>query len=258
MKIRVAGAQVPVTGDIEANVATILRAIEFAAAEKADVLLTPEGSLSGYTHEFDTEAVAAALQRVTGQAKTRGLGLALGTCFVEPDDGKCYNQIRFYTPAGEYLGFHSKTLTCGGMDEPTTGEVNHFAVRPLRTFELCGVTVGGLVCNDMWANPQCTPMDDSHLSQTLSRMGARILFHAVNGGSRGDGDWARVARRYHEANLRMRAKAGKIWIVTADSCEPVDQTCSSDSGILDPEGEWVLRVPPKGERLFAQTIELEA
>jgi predicted amidohydrolase len=144
------------------------------------------------------------------------------------------------------------------MTEPPTGEVNHFAVRPLRTFQLCGVTLGGLICNDMWANPQCTPMADTHLTQQLSRMGARVILHAVNGGARGDGDWARVARRFHEANLRMRAKAGGVWIVTVDNCAPLEETCSSESGVLSPNGQWALRVEPKGERLFAHTIDLDA
>ena len=52
MELRVALAQLAVTEDVEANVAAIERAVEFAAAEGADILLTPEGSLSGYTHLF--------------------------------------------------------------------------------------------------------------------------------------------------------------------------------------------------------------
>jgi len=46
--LRVAGAQLPVRNDVQKNLEAINRAIEFAAREKADVLLTPEGSLSGY------------------------------------------------------------------------------------------------------------------------------------------------------------------------------------------------------------------
>ena len=56
MELRVSGAQIPVTADIAANLSTIARALEFAASEEADILLTPEGSLSGYTHQFDIDA----------------------------------------------------------------------------------------------------------------------------------------------------------------------------------------------------------
>ena len=38
--IRVAGAQIPITADIESNLAAINRAIDFAVAQKADILLT--------------------------------------------------------------------------------------------------------------------------------------------------------------------------------------------------------------------------
>ena len=39
----------PVRNDVQKNLEAITRAIEFAAREKADVFVTPEGSLSGYS-----------------------------------------------------------------------------------------------------------------------------------------------------------------------------------------------------------------
>ncbi|MDP6379970.1 MAG: carbon-nitrogen hydrolase family protein [Phycisphaerae bacterium] len=258
MKIRVAGAQLPVTDDVEANAAEISRAIDFASDEKADILLTPEGSLSGYTHKIDTAATTGALARVTGKAKAANLGLALGTCFVEPEDGKCYNQLRFYTPDGEYLGFHSKTLRCGSLDVPSEGEINDYAVAPLRTFQFAGAKIAGLICNDLWVNPQCSPQPDTHLTQHLSRMGTRVIFHAVNGGRDG-GEWSReVAWPYHEMNLRMRARAGGLWVVTVDNCQPTHLPCSAPSGIINPAGNWVCRAEPKGLKYFAHTIDLTA
>ncbi len=198
-------AQIAVTQDIDQNTKTIERAIEKAMAQQADILLTPEGSLSGYTPRFDQQQVEASLNKIVKKASSAGLALALGTCFVEPDDGKCYNQLRFYDGEGNFLGFHSKTLRCGTMTTPSQGEINDYAVRPLRTFKLKGITVGGLICNDMWANPMCTPMPDPHLSQQLSDMGARIIFQAINGGRDGN-DWSRnVFWPFHETNLRIRA-----------------------------------------------------
>jgi predicted amidohydrolase len=257
MKVRIAGAQLPVTRDIESNVTAIKRAIDWARDQRADILLTPEGSLSGYTYEFDVHAVVDALGHVTSLAREAHLGLVLGTCYVEPDDGQCYNQIRFYAPSGAYLGFHNKTLTCGSLTDPPRGEIEHYAVRPLRTFRFQGIEVGGLICNDLWANPGCTPQPDTHLSQQLARMGAQIIFHAVNGGRDGS-EWSDVAWRYHEANLRMRARAGRVWIVTVDSCHPVELRCSAPSGVIDPRGEWVCRAEPQGEQLFVYALDLTA
>lgn len=256
-RLRVATAQICVTRDIATNVKTINRAIDQAVAEKADVLLTPEGSLSGYTHQFDQSRVEEALKKIVTKASASELALALGTCFMEADDGKCYNQIRFYDCDGTFRGFHNKILRCGTMTDPSKGEINHFAARPLRTFQLKGITVGGLICADMWANPQCTPMPDPHLSQKLSDMGARIIFQAINGGRNGS-DWSRnVYWPFHETNLRLRARTGKLWIVTSDNCHPTNIPCSAPSGVLKPDGHWAVQAPKQGEHVVTYTIELD-
>ena len=252
--IRVAGTQMPVGNEIEANIEQICTAIEFAAAEKAEILLTPEGSLSGYRHDFDAEAVKRGLQIITDLAKNLGVGLALGTCFVE-ENGQCYNQIRFYTPAGAYLGFHAKILRCGTLTHPPVGEINTYGEMPLRTFQWrSDLIIGGLICNDLWANPGCTPMPDTHLSQQLSEMGATIIFHAVNGGRDGSA-WSDVAWQYHESNLRMRAHAGQLWIVTVDNCAPIHHPCSAPSGVLGPQGNWMIKTDSQGPEFFVYEIE---
>lgn len=254
MKLRVAGAQIPVGYDINTNVRTIERALDYAAEVEADLLLTPEGSLSGYTPHFDVAAVRDALAHVTALARERGVGLALGTCFTE-DDGNCYNQVRFYTADGTYLGFHSKQLRCGSLETPPEGEINDYAATPLRLFDWRDLRLGALICNDLWANPECTPMPDPHLTQQLANMGAQVILHAVNGGRDG-GSWSKVAWQYHEANLRMRARAGRVWVVTVDNCAPVTVPCSAPSGVIDPQGQWVVQAPVQGENYFVYTLNL--
>jgi predicted amidohydrolase len=255
MQIKVAVAQLPVRTEIEANVREILAAIDFARTSGADILLTPEGSLSGYTHLFDGTELNAALQKVVGAAAEGSVGLALGTCMIE-GDGLCYNELRFYGKDGELLGFHSKTLTCGSWETPPRGEIEHFHVSPLRTFSFNGITIGGLVCNDLWANPLVTPVPDSHLSQQLSRMGAKVIFHAVNGG-RDDGEFStRVTRNYHESNLLMRALAGELFIVTTDNCLPLELPTSSWGGVVGPEGAWLMRLADRGAQMGVCTIDV--
>ena len=255
MEIRVAAFQMAVGRDVSENARKIVNAIDRACDDGAEILLTPEGSLSGYTHEFDPSDVDAELTRVTEHAHKRRIGLALGTCFVE-DDRKCYNQIRFYRPDATYLGFHAKTLRCGDPDGRPGGEVEHFAAADLRTFRWRdGVRVGGLICNDLWANPEYTPMPDSHLSQRLSAMGAQVIFHAVNGG-RDATAWTELTYQFHEANLRLRARAGNIWVVTVDSAAPIELPCSAPSGIISPAGTFECRLQRQGEQYFAYTIQL--
>ena len=145
-ELRVATAQIPVTNDIAANAAAIHRALDVAIREGADILLTPEGSLSGYTPTFDQAEVERHLAAIRKRASAAELALALGTCYVEADD-KCYNEIRFYNAEGKFLGFHTKTLLCGSLTDPPEGEINSYATRPLRTFQIKGIQIGGV---DAW------------------------------------------------------------------------------------------------------------
>ena len=249
MRIRVAGAQIPVLGDIELNADAINNAIDYAIAAGADILLTPEASLSGYTPSFDQVQYNRSLQGIVEKAAASKLGLALGTCFMEPDAGGTYNELRFYAKDGRFLGFHSKILR-------TTGEAKDYASLPLRTFDFHGITISGLICNDMWANPECTAEPDPHLTRLLAAMGARVIFHAVNGG-RSSFPFMDVIRNYHESNLRIRAQADKVWVVTVDNCFPFNMPCSAPSGIVDPKGNWAIKVIPQGEQLFVHDIVLD-
>lgn len=245
----------PVSRRIGENVARLNAALDEAARRGADIMLSPEGSLSGYRPDFNRRHAEAGLAAVTAHARARGVGLALGTCRIE-DDGCCYNELRFYHPSGHLLGFHAKTLLCGTPGPRPRGEIRHYARRPLRVFRWApGLVIGGLICNDVWANPECTPMADPHLTQRLAARGARIVFHAVNGGRDGSAN-SRLNWQYHEANLRMRARAGRLWLVTVDNAHPVSLPCSAPSGVLSPDGEWVCRTRRRGEELFVHPIEL--
>lgn len=249
MKLKVAVAQIEVRNDdVAANARAIDEGIRFAAEVDADVLLTPEGSLSGYTHNFNQAEVERALDEVTAKARGRSLSLALGTCMWEAGDEKPTNQLRFYAKNGEYLGCHCKILIC-------TGKLDNYISRPLQSFRLDGIPVGGLLCNDLWANPGCTVMADPHLTQQLADRGVKVIFHGVNGG-RGSDELSEVWWQYSESNLRLRARAGKIWIVTVDNCHPIEQRCSSPSGIVGPDGDWICRTKDRGIDYLSWTFDI--
>jgi predicted amidohydrolase len=246
MKIKVVGAKIPVLGSIPDNEEIINDALNYAIQEKADIMLTPEGSLSGYNNIFDQKKVQEALDRLIQNSSKAKIGLALGTCFFEPHDSRCYNEIRFYDKTGKFLGSHAKILR-------TTGESHQYYPMPLKIFNFHGVTIGGLICNDMWANPECTEEPDSHLTRQLVKMGAKIIFHAVNGGRSSD-PFMQVIRNYHESNLQMRANADKVWIVTVDNNFPMP--CSAPCGVIKPDGLWAIRIPCEKDTNFSYTIEI--
>ena len=172
-------------------------------------------------------------------------------------DGLCYNELRFYLPDGTYLGCHTKTLLCGTITEPTVGEINHFATKPLRVFDFNGITVGGLICNDMWANPGCTPTVDTHLSHRLAQMGAKVIFHAVNGG-RDDSELSQVTtKRFHECHVLLKAAADDVFIVTVDNSFPHTMPTSSIGGVAGPDARWAYRMEDKGQQFGVYTLEWE-
>lgn len=255
MRLRCAMAQIAVTDSIQDNFSRIERAIRYAAGEKAHILLTPEGSLSGYNHTFDREETRRALRETESLAASLGLGLALGTC-NEESDGKCYNELRFYDPEGNFLGFHTKTLCCGTMTEPSIGEINHYSVRPLRTFHFRGLTIGGLICNDMWANPQCTPMPDPHLTWQLAKMGAKVIFHAVNGGNDGSDFITNTILPYHSSNLQMRAEASGIYLVSVDNAGLDNYPVTCPGGVVSPQGKRLFTLKSRGEDLGVTDLDL--
>ena len=81
--------------------------------------------------------------------------------------------------------------------------------------------------------------------------------HLTFGGRNGS-EWSRnVYWNFHETNLRMRAAAGRMWIVTADNCYPEDVPCSCPSGVLKPNGSWAVQAKEQGREVVSYTIEIE-
>ncbi|MHA1681077.1 MAG: carbon-nitrogen hydrolase family protein [Promethearchaeota archaeon] len=246
--LNVSIAQIPVIGDVECNFEAISFGLDEAISSGADILLTPEGALSGYFPHVDQEQVEHFLGKLLDRAADNHVGLALGTIYRESADRNEYNQIRFYDKNGKFLGFHSKILK-------TTGEREDYAHSELKIFDFHGIPIGGLICNDLWANPGCTDTPDPHLTRQLAGMGAKIIFHAVNGGRSADPFMA-VIRAFHESNLRLRAQAANLWIATVDNCFPFNIDCSAPSGIINPRGNWEIRTPWRGDHVVAHQINL--
>lgn len=201
------------------------------------------------------------------RARAAGVALVLGTRF-EAEDGRRYNAQRFYNRGGEYLGFHAKILLCRRMSDPEArSEIDCFQTRPLRTFNLAGTTVGGLICNDLWANPEWTPMDDLHLAHRLADLGARMIFVSANTGRSKSGEARTLSRAFHESNIRMRARAAKRWVVVvhagdssgaaADAAGSEPRILHAPSGVVAPDGSWAVSVVQSDERFFVHTIEFD-
>jgi hypothetical protein len=55
----------------------------------------------------------------------------------------------------------------------------------------------------------------------------------------------------------MRARAGGLFLVTCDSAFPTHLSCSAPSGVVSPEGRWLVKTDAQGERHFVCELRLE-
>lgn len=254
--LTVAGLQMLDSHDVPANERAIHRAIDRAASAKADFLLTPEGGLSGYYAGFEREAVSQAAARLAAHAREVRLGLLLGTCYKEREVGPtgereyCYDQVRVYSPAGDYLGAHSKILLCSPVTHPGTGEMKEYVAGSLRAFTCNGLCFGVLICNDLWATPGFTTLPNPYLALQLKNLGAQVLFHAV---ATPGPDLS--YQPYHESNQRLWAKALAIPIVTVNLSDGTNPA-NCRGGVVLPDGERKVLAEGAGEKFFTYNLSL--
>lgn len=264
--IRIAGAQIPVTPYAQANVMTIRRAIDWAAENNVDYLVTPEVALSGYTSDFDSShnRIKDALKEIENYAAAKNVGLCLGTLWDEPEADKTVrrNQIRFYSKEGYFLGNINKHFTI--EDDARVGAIcdERKILIPMFVGEKV-IPVGGLICVDMYGV-------DGHSSipPILAHLGAKIFIHCTNGIRHIDppnglsADLSdEVFSSWHEAHFKRFSFLFKMPIITVDNCYMMDGTeyhgnTSSESGVMI-NGKWVTKVPRTGTQYFYHDFNLD-
>lgn len=248
--IILSGLQMDVTNNIKDNKEQILAAIGKAFHEGANFLVTPEGSLSGYTSNFNQAEVASALEEIKSAAVKMKVGLMLGTCYKELIKGAefCYNQVRVYSPEGKFMGAYSKILRCSNMDLPGTGEMVDYVEGELKTFSWNGLQFGILICNDLWASPGYTTTPNPYLAWKLKQMGAQFLVHCINSGT------VQKYRPFHESSAELWALSMKIPILEVNAAQK-NEKINAQSGLIDSNGERSLRVPDSGSQFFTARIQ---
>ena len=97
------------------NTDTIKKAIDWAAENRVDYLVTPEASLSGYANFIkELATVKTCLKEIEEYAASKQVGLCLGTLWVDYDIKEKRtikrNQIRYYTKDGNYIGHNNKMV----------------------------------------------------------------------------------------------------------------------------------------------------
>lgn len=150
MDCRVVLAQIePTLGNVAANLETHVREIRAAIDARADVVVFPELSLTGYFLKDQTSEVALALDSAELEKiadLSRQISIVVG--FAERGrDGRVYNAVAWFED-GELLELHRKVhLVHYGMFD----EARDFAPgERFRAFESKHGRFGLLICEDMW------------------------------------------------------------------------------------------------------------
>jgi len=267
--LRIAGAQIPVSTDVQFNKKEILKSIDWAKKNEVNHLLTPEGSLSGYTQDWMDrfDEIVEAEKEIQTHLSDSGVFLHLGTLFKQEEflGNIKRNQIRHYAPWGQFMGATNKTYAVPDIEKvlPRSRQDNLQFV-PLSEEDLNLLAVG-LICNDMWGSSEA---GGEPLTTQIKKTGqVSLILHATNGRKHRDDDYHYDAyNAWHDGYLRMAAFNTIIPILTVDSCVPWDWNpesdvpidfypTSSESGVIDFLG-WKTDVPRKGRQYFYYDLDV--
>lgn len=236
MNCRVHLAQVePTLGNLERNLRDHLNEIQAAVDARAELVVFPELSLTGYFLKDQTAEVSLALDSPPlRQLAERSKDVSIAFGFAErADDGRIYNSIAFLE-GGRVLGVHRKVhLVHYGMFD----EGRDFAAgESFVPIESRLGKFGFLICEDMW-----------HLAASWMHFLAGVDAIVVPSSSPGRGVTEKEARlrSTHVWNTLQDALAlfFQTWIVYVNRVGSEDGVCfSGGSRIVDPFGREVARL----------------
>tara|TARA_B100000427_G_scaffold224344_1_gene188010 strand:+ start:2640 stop:3626 length:987 start_codon:yes stop_codon:yes gene_type:complete len=269
--IRLAGAQIPVGTNIQANKKEILKALDWAKENEVIYLSTPEGSLSGYANDWvsNLDELRDAEKEVKNHQRKCGVNLFMGTCFREEEPAGLLNRnmIRFYNSWDtENNPDNLPLMILKTYCIPHDNCIRRNADQGIQSFFIpsgkdfsdgMALKCAGMICNDMWGaiEEDGTPLNELLINEDLD-----LIFHVTNGIKFSPTDKRQESfDAYHNGFLRMTALKTLSTIVTVDSCttwwwdgneEDVDYCItSSESGVLDFTG-WKTNVPRTGRQYF--------
>ncbi len=248
--VRVALAQIsPELGNLRANLDMHKRAIARARRERAQLVVFPELSLTGYLLRDDVPGLAlrADAPQLRALAKAAGtMDLVVG--FVEEGDGLTFHNSAAYMSRGRIVHVHRKVYlpTYGMFDEGR----DFAAGERIRAFASRFGPVGMLICEDVW-HPTS--------SWILAQQGAEILYAPSSGPTRGakPGRGVTSVAVWHDL-LRVTAQFQTSFVVYVNRVGYEDGlNFGGGSAAVDPFGRVVASLPPLTEGLAVAELRAE-
>lgn len=230
--LRVAVYQMATGSAIEGNARKIHDAIDRVISRGAQLLVVPEGALSGYLPErdLDFDLLSKAEADIVAHSSGAAVWLALGT--TRRTDGKWRNTALLYSPSGEAVASYDKThLT----------EEDKKVFRPgdgLPVFHVGEWTVGFQICFDMRFPENW---------RILRRKGAELVIH-LSSASRSAGWKVPVL----EGAVRSRAAENGMFVASANDARAPQMMVSA---ICDPDGKDLARATENEETILVAELD---
>ena len=226
----------PAAADPARNLARIENAARSAAASGAELMVSPEMSLTGYAIGADIARLAeprdgAMVGALRQMAAAFGLALLAG--FPERDGEHVYNSVVLAKPDGTSIFYRKCHLY--GPDEKA-----HFSpgaeLPPL--FEIGGFKAGLLICYDI---------EFPEMVRGLALAGAELVLVATALAA------TPCCRRIAETIVPARALENHVFIAYADLCGTERGLAyQGDSSIVGPDGEVLARAGRSDALLLAR------
>ncbi len=243
MSLRIALAQLNLfVGDVGGNAQRVIdTAAEGRDRLKADLVLFPELSLSGYPpedllfHKGMRRQVAAAMERVRSEVS----GVAVMVGYPDYTDDAIYNAAGLIRDGKLLANYHKQELP----NYLVFDEKRYFKPgNESRIVELNGIRVGLLICEDVWEpNP----------ARTACAAGAQLLV-VINGSP-----YSLQYQRRREDIVRARVKNTGLPVVYLNLLGGQDELVfDGGSFVMNAAGEVVQRAAPFKEALYAVDVDL--
>jgi predicted amidohydrolase len=248
-ELRIALAQIaPVLGDRQRNLERHLREIEAAKRDRADVVIFPELSLTGYFLRDMVPEVAlhrASLEIAQLVEAASPMGVVAG--FVEEAGGHQLYNAALYGEAGRLVHVHRKVyLPTYGLFE----EQRYFSAgRRFAAFNAARLgRVGLLICEDLWHLSAATIMQAEEVD---------VLVCITNSPARGvDGPQIRTAETYELLGRTLAQLLGAL-VVIVNRVGFEDGLCFFGSSLaVGPDGRVLAKAPPLDECLTLVSCDL--
>lgn len=216
--VTLALAQFAMQTEPAANLATALRYIADAAAQKADIVCLPELFRSPYfciteksSRDYSESIEGEVLPALQHAAQKHGVSIVGGSIYERSNDNKLFNTALIINKSGDFLGSYRKIHI---PHDPAFYECNYFehGDQGFKVFDLGVAKISVLICYDQWF-PEA--------ARSCALKGADILFYptaiGTNAGiSQHEGDWQlaweTVQRGHAIANSVVVATVNRVGI----------------------------------------------